>query len=303
MQHRILFIFIDGIGIGLPGPSNPFSFLALPAFETLACGQSWTSASDRVNDPYSRFHGIDATLGMPGLPQSGTGQATLFTGFNCAASAGRHFGPFPHSSSRDIIKQHNLFAQVIGLGHTVAFANAYPPVFFEHSLRRNRWSVTTRSCLDAGVEIRTLDHLSRREGVAADVTGERLRAGLGLPVSAVQESEAADTLVSIAAKHRFTLFEYFHTDKAGHARSADEAEKCLLSLDRFLQRIYNTISGTDITLVLTSDHGNLEDLSIKTHTRNPVPLAVFGPGAASFQDVGSIQDVASRVMHAISNTE
>jgi len=39
-------------------------------------------------------------------------------------------------------------------------------------------------------------------------------------------------------------------------------------------------------VILTSDHGNLEDLSVKTHTRNPVPTLLWGLGAA---------DAASRI--------
>ena len=32
-------------------------------------------------------------------------------------------------------------------------------------------------------------------------------------------------------------------------------------------------------MLLTSDHGNIEDLSTRSHTRNPVPLMAWGPGA------------------------
>ncbi len=51
-----------------------------------------------------------------------------------------------------------------------------------------------------------------------------------------------------------------------------------------------------MTIVITSDHGNLEDLSVRTHTRNPVPLAVSGPGACAFGDVVDLTGVVDAVI-------
>jgi len=68
---------------------------------------------------------------VEGLPQSGTGQATLFTGVNCAERVGRHFGPYPHSTTHEILRDHNLFRRVEdastpvnGQTHAATFANA-----------------------------------------------------------------------------------------------------------------------------------------------------------------------------------
>ena len=46
------------------------------------------------------------------------------------------------------------------------------------------------------------------------------------------------------------------------------------------------------TLLLTSDHGNVESIAAPTHTRNPVPLLVIGPAARAFQGSQSIMDLA-----------
>lgn len=296
MAHRIIFVFVDGIGLGAPGSSNPFSTISLPGFETLSDNQPWDSDAKPVAGKDFSFRGIDATLGIEGLPQSGTGQATLFTGYNCASIAGRHFGPFPHSATRETIRRYNVFTRVNEGTGTSAFSNAYPPVFFEHVRKRDRWTVTTRACLDSGTDIRTLDHLDLSRAVAADITGERLISNLNLPVKVITEREAARNLVSIASDHAFTLFEYFHSDKAGHARSPEKARQCLESLDQFIQGILHHIEGTDMTLILTSDHGNLEDLSVRTHTRNPVPFAAYGPGADAFHIITSITDVTPQIV-------
>jgi phosphopentomutase len=50
----------------------------------------------------------------------------------------------------------------------------------------------------------------------------------------------------------------------------------LEKFDGFLVGILEGIDSGNTLLIITSDHGNLEDISIKTHTRNPVPLILYG---------------------------
>lgn len=297
-MNRFLLLFIDGIGLGKATRENPFTRDELPGFTLLSDGQQWTDESVTVNREGISFQHIDACLGIPGLPQSGTGQATLFTGVNCAALAGRHFGPFPHSTSRQVIAEHNIFKEIGIIGGSAAFVNAYPPKFFEYVRRRNRWSVTTRCCLDSGTPIRTLDDLIEGRALAADITGARLQAHLGPGVDPITEEEAAHRLSDIAARHSFTAFEYFLTDKAGHARSIDAATECLRSIDRLVAGLAARSFNQEFTLIVTSDHGNMEDLSVKTHTRNRVPLAAFGPDADAFHGASSLTDVVPSILRA-----
>ncbi len=53
------------------------------------------------------------------------------------------------------------------------------------------------------------------------------------------------------------------------------------------------------TLVISSDHGNIESRAAPAHTRNPVPLLVVGPAAELFVGVQSIMDVADAMMLGI----
>lgn len=298
---RVLFVFIDGIGLGVPAPHNPFAAGALPTFEALGGDQAWTSRAQPIDQRDHVFRPIDANLGVEGLPQSGTGQAALFTGVNCAQVAGRHFGPFPHSKTKPIIAAKNVFARVKELvseeSEPTAFANAYPPRFFSYAERRDRWTVTTRCCMDAGVPVRSLEELRRGNALAADLTGRGWKE-LNLDVKPISEEEAAARLQALTQHHRFTLFEYFLTDKAGHSRDADRAATVLRALDRFLGRLRRELDD-DTLLVVTSDHGNLEDLSTKSHTRNPVPLLAYGHGARHFRDVQSIIDVTPAALRAL----
>ncbi|HLT46574.1 MAG TPA: alkaline phosphatase family protein [Rubricoccaceae bacterium] len=227
---------------------------------------------------------------MTGLPQSGTGQATLFSGVNCAALAGRHFGPYPHSTSKPVLEAWSVFARLRAGGHAVehlAFANAYPARFFTHAEARRRWTVTTFCCRAAGVRLRTGADLTAGRAVAADLTA------VGWPepgVPAVDEAEAAARLARLAAAHRLTLFEYFLTDKAGHAQDAAMAAAVLATLDRFFDALLDRLDARTL-LVIASDHGNLEDLSVRVHTRHPVPLVALGPGAAAFAGAATLMDV------------
>ncbi len=286
-------MFLDGVGLGPETADNPFASLALPAFERLAGGQRWTADLVPVRQPGHVVVPIDATLGLEGLPQSGTGQAALFTGENAAAVHGRHFGPYPPTTVRPLVAERSVFARLAAAGvapDRLAFANAYPDRFFRFVEARGRWTVTTLAAHSAGVRLRRADDLAARRALPADLTGETWRRLLD-PAHAVRtEAEAARDLVGLVDDHAFVLHEYFLTDKAGHSQDVARAAEVLGSLDRFLGALLDALPP-DGLLVVSSDHGNLEDLATKSHTRNPVPLVALGPGADAFAEAGSLLDV------------
>ena len=54
-----------------------------------------------------------------------------------------------------------------------------------------------------------------------------------------------------------------------------------------------------ITLVMTADHGNIENMSERGHTTNPVPFIAFGPKEAAIRErVSSLQDVTPSLLAA-----
>ena len=287
---HITFVFLDGVGLGVSSDVNPFATLDLPAFERLAGGQRWTADADAIAESAHLFRPIDATLGLDGLPQSGTGQATLFTGVNCAARAGRHFGPFPHSTSKPVIAEENLFLRLQRSGRTGAFANAYPDRFFRFAEDRGRWTVTTLCCVEAGVRLRREADLRAADALAADLTAAAWPERLGIDVPVLTPAEAGRRLARLSGGADLTLFEYYLTDKAGHSRAAARAAAVLRDLDAFFGALVGAL-GPDDLLVVTSDHGNLEDLGTKTHTRNPIPFVAVGAGAGRLADVASLTDV------------
>ncbi|WP_218830554.1 alkaline phosphatase family protein [Rubrivirga marina] len=302
MPH-VLFVFLDGVGLGPATVANPFATVPLPAFERLAGGQRWTAEAAPIRQPRHVFVPIDATLGLEGLPQSGTGQAALFTGENAAAVHGRHFGPYPPTTVRPLVAEQSVFARLAGAGlptGRLAFANAYPDRFFRFVEGRGRWTVTTLAANAAGVRLRRADDLRAGRALAADLTAEGWRA-FAPDLPARTEAEAAGHLAALAEGHAFTLFEYFLTDKAGHSRDAARAAAVLARLDAFLEALLDALPDGAL-LLLSSDHGNLEDLSTKSHTRHPVPLVAWGEGADAFAEAGSLLDVTPRIVDLLAQT-
>ena len=297
-RPTVTFVFLDGVGLGLSGPANPFSTLDLPNFRRLAGGQRWTAEASPIAEPGHVFRAIDATLGVEGLPQSGTGQATLFTGVNCAALAGRHFGPYPHSTSKPIIAEQNVFVQLDALGRRGAFANAYPDRFFQFVERRGRWTVTTLCCVEAGIPLRREADVRAGTALTADLTGAGWPTHLGLDIPVISEAEAGHRLARLSRDADLTLFEYYLTDKAGHSQDADRATAVLSALDAFFGGLLAEMDENGL-LVVTSDHGNVEDLSTKSHTYHPVPLVAYGRGADIFQKVDSLKGVTPALVRLL----
>jgi hypothetical protein len=299
-KNNVIFVFLDGVGLGPDDTEvNPFARMKLEGFEIATGGSAFTETAPRIANPGHVFHPIDARLGVDGLPQSGTGQATLFTGVNCATLAGKHFGPYPHSTSANAIENSNIFSRLKSIHRfpidELAFANTYPERFFDLVERTKRWTVTTKCCLAAGIHIRTTEALASGYGVAADLTGRGLRT-IDDSVIPVSEVDAATNLIRLSDNMRFTLFEYFHTDKAGHSQSFSRASKRIRSLDVFFSTLFTEIDVNRTVVIMTSDHGNIEDLSTKSHTLNPVPFLAFGKNALHFEPISDLSEVAERIV-------
>lgn len=271
----VFFLFVDGIGIGPKTYKNPLASLELNSFSYFTgCEGLYDSCPERVEDSIL-YKKVDANLGVEGLPQSGTGQAALFTGENTSREVGRHFGPYPHSKIKPLLKRNSLFHYVIDMGKSAHFLNAYPDLFFEKSEKRDRWTCTTLMVRSAGVRLNRLEDVLKGDAVTAEIIQSAWRNRLNLDVPEIEPEVASIRVLKALQKYDLVLYEYYLTDKAGHEQSKKMADRVLQILDRFITEIIENLDKKD-TFLLCSDHGNLEDLSIKTHTRNPVPLFVKG---------------------------
>ena len=292
----VLLFFIDGLGIGKRGPFNPLD--NLPGAAPLAVFQDETPETflDGVVVP------TDPRLGIEGRPQSASGQTTILTGVNAPAAVGYHKQGFPNQALLEIIANHSIFRQLVDAGvQPVTFANAYTSRFFNE---RPRWvSATTAAVEAAGLRFRTIDDVKNDNAIFMDYTN-RFLIELGLDVTERSEAEAATVLAHIVAENRFTLYEYFITDKVGHAQDMDKARTVLTSLALFIRELLIKLDLERTTVILTSDHGNIEDLSIRNHTLHAVPTIIWGAQraqvAARIQTLADITPAIVALLAAVS---
>jgi hypothetical protein len=275
---HILFLFLDGVGIGRKdGAVNPLFAARMPALTALLGGELPSLHHRSHTAENASVIPLDATLGVEGLPQSGTGQTALFTGINAPRLIGKHFGPHPYSTLRPVIEAHNIFRRVQQAGLRPCFANAFPQKFFDYfATRQTRLSVTALSCTYAGMPLRREEDIRDHRGLSADITGEGWPKGAQPGIELITPHEAGTRLAGLAASYAFVLFEYWKTDHAGHDRNMAEAVMVLERFDGLLEGVLENLDPSGTMIVMTSDHGNIEDLTVKTHTRNPVPLIIAG---------------------------
>lgn len=279
-------LFLDGVGIGKHDSSiNPFFAARLPALRSLFSGELPSLRRRTLSSRMATLIPLDATLGVEGLPQSGTGQAALFTGVNAPKLIGKHFGPHPYSTLKPVIQEQNIFKRLLNSGRSVHFANAFPQRFFDYiNQRKSRMTVTTLSCTMSEVPLQNADDLRRGKGISADITNEGWK-DLGYPdIAPIEPAEAGRRLARLSSMFDFVLFEYWKTDHAGHSQRMDEAVDVLERFDSMLVGIIEGLNSKDTLLLITSDHGNIEDMRSKSHTRNPVPCILYGHRHAEFAE-------------------
>jgi hypothetical protein len=289
---------VDGVGLAPAGRANPFAGGAAPALRSLLGGDLALESVGRRTGR-ARLAALDATLGVAGLPQSATGQTALFSGVNAAELMGRHVTGLPGPRLRAVLEGDNLLEHAVASGFSVTFANAYTRSF-RAALERGeaRVSVTSACSLGAGLVLRTEDDLAAGQAVTWDVCGDVFAERTGLPVEIVTPRLAGRRLATLAAGHDLTLYETFFSDLAGHGREGFVAAEAVRRLDGLLVGIVESLAP-DTTLVLTSDHGNLEDLSVRTHTRNPVPWLTLGPASPRLGQPRSLLDVTPTLLRAL----
>lgn len=267
---HILLVFVDGLGWS---PENPGAG---------PCATYGGSLFDFPNSP-APCKPIDACLGIDGLPQSATGQTSLLCGINAQQRIGHHVTGFPSPALRDYMHESSIFRQLKERGLDGIFINAFRPVFFTLPPEMQwRQSATTLAHLAADLPFFDLDDIIAGRSIYQEFTNRAL-IDKGFKMAEMTPEEAGSVLARNAPLRDFTLYEYFQTDRAGHSQDRDRIEAELLKLDRFMTTLLATV-GDDTLVLLTSDHGNLEDISTRRHTRNPVPLMAWGPGAADVLD-------------------
>jgi len=321
----ILFLFLDGVGLGENDVNkNPFSSAHTPTLDRLLSGKKLLSDSVPHQSSICSLLGIDAQMGVAGLPQSATSQATLVTGINFAKRLGYHYGPKPNPeissyftatepSQTQIsifnptakLSNTSIFSRLIQSHYKVSLLNAYPDIYF-NGINSNRHihSVIPLAANSAGVTLFNQDDLFLGKALSADFTGQGWHDHLDLPQTPILNPfQAGEKLSSLSRVYDFSFFEFWESDYIGHKQDFPKACHMIEIFDLVLDGLLNNWDFENDVILITSDHGNLEDLSTRKHTINQVPALLIGNPTYQqlfFQKVKSIGDITPVIIDLFS---
>jgi 2,3-bisphosphoglycerate-independent phosphoglycerate mutase len=299
----VVLVFLDGVGLGSGDPArNPLAAASLPRWRALLGGAR--PLAEEIGEALllpgrGGLRPIDATLGVAGRPQSGTGQTALLTGENAPALLGRHFGPWVPTSLRGLLSRRSLFRLASEAGHRTCFANAYPTGHLEPGGRgARRPGAFPLAARAADLLVRDERSLRAGDALPSSITTDVWRRHVDPGAPAIDPAEAGARLARLADRHVLTIFAHYDTDYVGHRGGLAEGIAVIERVDAFLGSLASHLPA-DTLLLLTSDHGNLEDVSTG-HTRNHVPLLALGPeGERVLRDVRTLSDVAPTIMRVL----
>jgi len=263
---NVIILFIDGVGIG----ENDSDFNP--------CLHSKHQLFSPFKDlPFNgKKFALDARLNVKGFPQSATGQSSIYTGKNAAIHIGKHLFGFPNEKLKELLVKDSIFKKLKSLGYRCKFINAFRPVFFTSPELFNNVRLSTTSEMNraAGLSFNSLKDIKNKKALYHDFTNsEVIEKGFQLPV--YNADVASSILVNQANQNDLVLYEYFLTDKAGHSKDMTYAVAELNKVESLIYNVAQKIYGTDNSLIVCSDHGNIENIQSKSHTLNPAFFAVW----------------------------
>jgi bisphosphoglycerate-independent phosphoglycerate mutase (AlkP superfamily) len=131
--------------------------------------------------------------------------------------------------------------------------------------------------LKAGIRLKTTDDLFAGQAISADFTGQGWREKLKIPDTPMLSlGQAGEHLAQLARNYDFSFFEYWISDYAGHKAVMDQSIQLIENFDAMLGGLISVWDPTQGVILITSDHGNLEDNLTRKHTFNLVPGLMIG---------------------------
>jgi len=295
---------MDGIGLGENNQGiNPFANAKMPNLNQLLDGRSLLKESAPFHGEHASLVAIDPNVGVDGLPQSATGQAMLLTGINISAELGYHYGPKPNPEVAAYLHDGTLFSRFTKAGKKSALLNAYPSRYFDGIDSGKRlYSSIPLAVTNAGLNLFKHEDYFAGRALSADFTGEGWRTMLGFPDAPTLDApQAGRKLATLAKEYDFALFEYWASDYAGHKQQMETAITLMETFDGVLGGLVEALED-ELLVVVTSDHGNMEDLSTRRHTDAHVPALVIGEKNVREEfthDMKDITDIAPAIWKTV----
>ena len=300
---HILMIFLDGVGLGDNNPDvNPFVAGNLPTIRAMGNGSTWLKSSERQETDRAILIPTDPRLGVSGRPQSGTGQATIVTGRNIPKIIGQHYGPKPNQETRALLDEDNFFKQLAAKNKTSAILEAYPPEWHALINRGKRLPASYQyAALSAGLTLSGEDELRAGTAISGDWTGEGWRTQLNYTdTPQITAFEAGKQLVILSRKYDFAFFPHWLTDIVGHRGPMERAVELLEAFDQALAGILSEWQDDEGLVVVTSDHGNIEEIGNRKHTENDVPTLVIGGRRHEFaKNITDLSDLVPAIQRLL----
>ena len=301
-KHLLIF-FLDGVGLGGRDPgNNPFLQADCTNLSNLL-GKEWYLRPENLKDGHivtekASLVPTDPNMTVAGRPQSATGQATILTGKNVPQIVGEHYGPKPNQAVADVIKEGNLFQEVVRAGGTAALITPYPQGYFDaiDSGKRLLSSVPL-AATSAGLPLMTADDLRAGRAVSPGFTGQGWHDFLGYTdIPLLTLTEAGRQIADVARTYDFSFFEHWPSDRSGHRGTFEQAVQHLEMIDRVLGGLFDAWDQANDLLIIPSDHGNIEEKNHRQHSRNPVPTILFGRDHAKLAgEIHDLSDIATVV--------
>lgn len=284
---HILTLFLDGIGLGEDDPDkNPFATANMPTIHSLTNGKRWLADTGRQESDRAIFIPTDPRLGIEGRPQSGTGQASILTGLNIPQMIGRHYGPKPEAQTRDIISEHSYFKRVVERGKTANLLTAYPHGLL-HDFERGKTlrSSIQQAAFETGQPHFTVEDVLAKRALTAEWTTDMWQRYLKIKdVPDYSPREAGQLLAQISREYDFAFHSHWFTDRVGHRGPLEKGVELLETFDEVMTGILDEWDDNEGLIVVISDHGNMEDVSVRHHTENDIPTLIVGSKKSEFAE-------------------
>ena len=292
---HILVLFLDGIGLGDNDPEkNPFAVANMPTVHQLTNGKRWLAKTGKQESERALFIPTDPRLGIAGRPQSGTGQASILTGLNVPQIIGRHYGPKPEAQTREIIRKHSYFKSVIKRGKTANLLTAYPQGLLNNFERgKTLRSSIQQAAFETGQPHFSVDDVINKRALTAEWTTKAWQRYLKIDgVPDYSAREAGQLLAKLSRNYDFAFHSHWFTDRVGHRGPFEQGVELLETFDQVLAGVLDEWEDDEGLVIVISDHGNMEDLSVRHHTENDVPTLIIGDQKAKFaQDFSALTDL------------
>ena len=264
-------------------------------FGSIECAITYTSIFTG-SDALQR-HGMMQGLGLNNrVLEAMVGECNLFRCFDspCLANAifplhlgfigGSYVEDLVPSVTADEFESHATFqgkpVRLPGRGD-----HAFAELFTSAEINRN---IFVHAAREAGVRLMSWTDVRSGAALTGSLTNELendfdLTAFDVSALPARSPVESAEVLAALSDVHDFVFYKYQLADLVSHTGRVELARATFRVIEEFLGAVLNRVDADKTRVIVTSDHGHLEQVAFdEGHPKSKVPTWFFGPDAESW---------------------